>query len=415
MRMIRFVVIVVALVTICPDAFGSTIYVSQLSGNDANFGTTPGTAVATVTRGVQLVQSGDILSIGSGNYSAASGETLPISIPLSLTINGAGPGSTFLDGGASAQILNVDAPTFALRDLSIVNGNYVIGGGLSARNISSLLIERCHFENNTSSIGGGMQVKQSTISPAMTLVRDSTFVGNHGNIGGAIQFQQGNGAFTLRVEHSTFQANTGFGAAIQFQEGGTGTHTLFIDRSRFVDQSGGANVAVTHEDGTLVATVANSLFARNQGAAVFTSTFPVKIVNSTFVSNQIAVSAGAGSSIDNSILWFNGQEIFGTGGSVSYSIVESLDIDGFSNAGNVSQTDPGLRSDYYPALNSLAIDRGIDSAIDALALTEDIVNQPRKQNFLSLGRLEGTVDIGAFESSPDFIFMDGFDPSPLAF
>lgn len=396
----------------------ATVYVDQGSGNDTHDGSTPANAVATVTRGLQLAVVNDTLDIGPGTYTEASGEALPLVVPGAMTIRGAGAARTILDGAHAKAVMQVQPAVAAviLRDLAVVRGGVPggggIGNGVQFTENAAVLIERCRFDDNHAGIGGGLDFQYNTTASADVLIRDTSFSGNVGAIGGAVQFQiNANGNHRLQVVHSRFDRNGGIGAAVQFQQNGTGTHTLVVDRSRF-ETSDGEAISAAPGAGTLVATVSSSLFAYNTGEAIDVGTAPVHVVNATLVGNAAGVVGGTGTRVDNSILWFNGAELVGSGGSVANSIVEGHDLDGHIDAGNVSGADPLLRGTYRPAATSPAIDRAAHAPVAALGLTLDLAGEPREVDVLHLGFPAGFVDMGAFEATPDVIFVDGFDPPP---
>ena len=409
---------VLGLALVAGPGFAATIHVDQATGNDAHDGSTPANAVATITRGLQLVAAADTLDIGAGTYGAASGEVLPLVVPGAQTIRGAGAARTILDGAHASAVMVVQASSGAvvLRDLAVVRGGVPggggIGGGVQFNENTSVLIERCRFEDNVAGIGGGLVFLYNASTTADVLIRDSSFLGNAAFIGSAIQFQlNGPGNHRLQVRHVRFDANGGPGAVIQLQQNASGTHTLVVDRSRFTLSAGQA-LSLAPSDGILAASVSNSLFAYNTGNAIDAGSAPVHVVNATVVGNASGVVGGAGTRVDNSILWFNGAEVAGSGGSVANSIVQGHDLDGHVDAGGVSGADPQLRGNWRPSAASPAIDRGAHAPVAALGLVLDLAGEPRETDVLHLGLPTGFVDMGAFEATPDVIVDAGFEARP---
>ena len=410
---------VLGLALVAGPGVAATIHIDQASGNDAHDGSTPANAVATITRGLQLVAASDTLDIGPGTYGAASGEVLPLVVPGAQTIRGAGAARTILDGAHASTVMQVQASGAAvvLRDLAVVRGGLSggggIGGGVQFNEDTLVLIERCRFEDNDAGIGGALAFLYNTSATADVLIRDSSFLGNVASIGGAIQFQlNASGNHRLQIRHVLFDANGGIGAAIQFQQNAGGTHTIVVDRSIFARSDGDA-LSLAPGAGILAATVSSSLFAYNIGNAIDASGAPVHVVNATVVGNSSGVVGGAGTRVDNSILWFNGAEVVGSGGSVANSIVQGHDLDGHVDAGGVSGADPQLRGNWRPSAGSPAIDRGAHAPVAALGLMLDLAGEPRETDVLHLGLPTGFVDMGAFEATPDVIFDDGFEAPPL--
>jgi len=406
---------ILGLALLAGQAGAATIHVDQASGSDANDGASPVSAVATVTRGLQLAGTGDTIAIGPGTYAAASGETLPLVVPGAMTLRGAGAARTILDGALASQVMQVQptAGPVVLRDLAVVRGMASIGGGVQFLDTAAVLVERCRFEGNDGAIGGGLEFQLDSVPSTDVVVRDSAFIRNVASIGGALQFQvNASGNHRLEVIRSRFSSNGGVGAGIRFQRNGSGTHTLVVDRSRFERSSGDVISAGPLAD-TLAGSVSSSLFAYNAGAAVAVGTAAVHVVNATMVGNAAGVVGGPGTRVDNSILWFNGDELVGSGGSVANSIVEGHDLDGHVDAGGVSAADPLLRSTFRPAAPSPAIDRGAHAPVAALGLALDLAGGPREVDLLGLGFPAGYVDIGAFEASTDLLFDDGFEAAPV--
>ncbi len=392
---------------LCSKSLAITIYVDQMSGNDLNDGLTPGTAVATITQGSALISASDTMNIGPGTYSTSTGESYPVNFTHSVNIEGAGPDQTIIDGEQNSNLLSISGGTasVSIAGLSIINGDGPTGGGLTVGSISRLTLSNCRFDNNRADIGGGMIV----FDTPKIAITNCLFDGNNASIGGAVQIQiNSNIDVIMDVSQSTFSNNTGnIGTALQFQENGAGIHTLNISQSRFYnnDRTG---VNYQTNGGTSFGQITNSLFVDHPETALRVNSSDVDIINNTFVNNQRALFAGAQATIANSIFWDNQIELSGIGSSVSFSIIQDLDIDGHIDDGNNLDLAPLLDINHRLMQCSPAIDMGSDAAINALSLTQDIDLEDRIVDALGLNRPEGVVDIGADEV-PDLIFADGFE------
>ena len=379
---------------------GITIYVDQATGDDLNDGLTPSTAVATITQGQIISSDGDTIDIGPGTYSASNGETMPILFNGSYVLQGAGPDLTVLDGEVTSQVLNMTGnnDTVSISSLAIINGDNSIGAGLNVGSISSVSLSDCRFEGNVGSIGGGIIVFDV---PEVSII-GCQFIANTASIGGAIQVQINSDIdVDLSIVQSEFINNTGSsGTAFTFQENGNGVHNLNVDSSVFNNNSG-TGVLIARNGGTSFSQFTNSLFINHPSLALSASTSEAWVVNNTFVDNNTALNAGENTMVVNSIFWDNTTEISGANGTVSYSIIQDLAIDGHTDGGGNLDLDPLLDG-------SPAIDMGTDQVVDTLGLSLDLYMEPRKVNNLGLNRPEGVVDMGADEKL-DLIFAHGFE------
>ncbi len=397
---------------LCKHAAAITIYVDQTSGDDANNGQTPSSAVATITQGLLLANIGDTVNISQGTYSPSNGEALPMNFSGPITLQGAGPELTILDGEFEGLVLNVSGlgAVVSIDGLSVINGESSIGAGMRVNGVAEFSLSNCSFRNNDGNIGAGLYIF-NTAEISMT---NCEFNNNNGGIGGAMQIEYNNDDDgIMNVTQSTFSSNSASaGSSIHFQGNGDGMHTLNIAQSQFFSNGGGNNVRFQTNVGTSFGSVTNSLFADNPGTALDTQNANVDVVNVTFVNNQTALDGDEQPDVINSIFWDNniglGSPLIGVAGDVSFSIVQDLEFGNYIDAGNNLGSNPLLTADYRISSNSPAVDMGSDLAVDNLGLIQDIELEQRKVNLLQLNRPEGFVDIGANEVQ-DLIFKNGFD------
>ena len=92
---ILLLVLSFSLVTAAPASAATPIYVNGATGSDINDGQTPATAVATITKGIELVDSGGTVNVAAGTY------TEQLTIQKSLTLTGAGESTTIIEAPAS--------------------------------------------------------------------------------------------------------------------------------------------------------------------------------------------------------------------------------------------------------------------------------------------------------------------------
>ncbi len=263
----------------------------------------------------------DTINVAAANYDISGGTLTysPGSLGFggdnhSLTIQGAGPSSTILDGQNSVQILNIDTTGLAddsnahitIRGITCQNGREVPAPG--------------------DGYGGGLYV--TTISANAT-VEDSEFISNTaGDDGGGIELFSVNG--DLRLENNSFSGNSSeddSAGAWAWSSSGTVTYTGNIFSNNYANSIGGALAG--SNTGTVVLT--NNIFGGNfatseygGGAAIFSDSGMVTITNNTFYGNETSTDGGglyvwlqfntAMANIYNNIIWGNIKGVGGSGG-----------------------------------------------------------------------------------------------------
>ncbi len=390
-------------------SFAATIYVDQINGDDMNDGLTLNTAVATITQSSLIAADGDTINVAQGVYSVTSGESFPVTFENVAAIQGAGVDLTVLDGELTTSVLEINSDsTLNLDGIAVINGFGSAsspGAGIDMSSTTQINLSNCLVENNEGNVGGGLFV----VNTPIISINNCEFIGNEAAIGGAMQIQINSDIdVIMEVSQSMFSNNKGaIGTAIHFQENGAGQHTLNIDQTQFVNNES-TGVAYQANSNTSFGLISNSIFAEHPGTAVSASSSDIDVINVTFVNNDKALVVGSQAEIVNSIFWNNEDEISGSGGSISYSIVQGLDIDEHNDDGNNLDIDPLLDNNYRLSMTSPAIDMGNDQAAIDFGLTQDIDSEPRIVDAFGFNRPEGVVDIGADEV-PDLIFADGFE------
>jgi CSLREA domain-containing protein len=260
---------------VCETAPGNGVCTLRAAIQEAN--AWPGDDTITVPSGTYT------LTIpGRGEYLAATGD---LDITSSITINGAGAGSTIIEAGTLGvggppdgidRVFRVDGVfTVNISGVTVRNGNVSsgnLGGGIS-NYLATLTITNSAFSGNSATLapvggsGGGISNNGTLI------VMNSTFSGNSASISGGGIFNMG----TLTITNSTFSGNIA---------------NLWIDGS-------GLGGGIYNNSGT--ATITNSAFASNHatnsGGGIFIGAGAVTITNSTFSGNSASNSGGGG--IDN--------------------------------------------------------------------------------------------------------------------
>lgn len=201
--------------------------------------------------------------------------------------------STFFDGKiGSANILTIltypEATKFNILDgIKIANNSpNILSSHKPALHIrrGNIVINNCHFTNNTSIWGGAIYIT-SSLNTEETIITNSTFDNNYSGNGGAIYNSEGN----IVLENVTFQSNAVLsnGGAIYNETGDivmnnvtfedniadkiAGTlysreGELTIDNSSFISNSSEEGVGAIHIDGgNQNVSIDNSNFTTNKG------------------------------------------------------------------------------------------------------------------------------------------------------
>ncbi len=110
------------------------VFVDSATGNDISGKGTVFHPYRTITKGLSVVTTGQTLVIGSGTYSAATGEVMPLTPPYRITLKGKGVDSTRVLAPSGTNISN---PAILLRNNStVVESLTVIGGTMNGVGIT---------------------------------------------------------------------------------------------------------------------------------------------------------------------------------------------------------------------------------------------------------------------------------------
>ena len=233
----------------------TVIYVDPQRGNDAQNGTSKQSALKTITKALELAQSGTTIQLGWGDYSEATGETFPLIVENNVTIKGTPGGKGynttirgngyFISPTGAGQNVTIAAVKEAkgIIGVTVVNphnrghglwiesANPIVSNntftrngntGLSVNGNSSPVIENNYFYNNA---GNGLLV-YGTSSPevinnvfentgfgvslvqnAAPMLTGNTFDGNRIGV-----ILEGNSQATLRDNKITNSAESGLTA-----------------------------------------------------------------------------------------------------------------------------------------------------------------------------------------------------------
>jgi hypothetical protein len=339
-----------------------------------------------------------------------------------VTVNG--NDTITLDGtGTTSGMLNVFGSDTALANVTLThitmtNGNISTGlnAGGAIQNFGNLTLDTVTItKSNSAGSGGGIFQELCTgcLTASLTVKR-SLFQSNSGGSGSAISVEGG----VASIADSTFSGNTGrLGGAIEIYGNSTFKIIASIDRSTFTGNTGtfgGGAIALESLNPGSNVTITNDTFNANTatgsaavGAALYIESAPVTIRNCTIAGNTTAGTGGAVhfgnvspvTLIANTIIASN------SGGNCSFSA--GALISGGNNLQFGDATCTGMTV-ANPLLGALANNGGLTQtmalgvgspAIDA----GDTINAPSTDQ-RGVARTDGNgdgivaVDIGAFEA-----------------
>ena len=112
------------------------------------------------------------------------------------------PGGSRPSSGVGGAIHTFSTQKSTARRCLFKNNEAILGGGaICIAGPSSMMLEDCVFEHNSSSGGGAIQI----IDDGFSQIRRSTFQGNSANIGGAIEVE---GNSTSEFDDCTFETTS---------------------------------------------------------------------------------------------------------------------------------------------------------------------------------------------------------------
>ena len=229
-----------------------------------------------------------------------------------------GDGNATIDANKLGNIFNVKVDNVSINGINFINGEAEYGGAIYWKNVANGVVTNCTFTNNTAVYGGAIywnasangSVSNCTFSGnnatgfggaisgtgAYVTVTNSSFSGNIAYFGGAILWDDTNGA----VNNCTFTGNTvpREGGAIYWKDSGNGV----VTNCTFSGNTAGEGGAI-YWKGSGNGAVTNCTFTGNtatrEGGAIYLFSFVYgTVTNCTFTANNATQNGGA-------IYWFD--------------------------------------------------------------------------------------------------------------
>jgi len=385
----------------------------------------------TIAEAVLAAAYGDTVQVAAGTYYEN------LDLPDGVSLIGAGPGVTTIDGQMNTQVIEISSSMEGVAKIAgftITNGN---GGGISVS--GPVLIEDCTFSNNF--YGPGIYISGSPIitnctffntpedaeadggggiyvSPMSSpIITNCTFSGNFERFeGNAISIDEyssvtisnctfsgnvngggdGVGIYigpesSATVMNSTFSGNVG-GDGVIWYAGSTLTNSFItISNCTF---SGNQAIAIYLQGGP--AFITNCTISGNQGGGMDIEGGPAFITNCTISGNEGFGIAGLNAAITNCIIWGNFPEDL-IGSAATYSVVGTGLTEGEGNISADPQFIDPLGGDFRLQPASPCIDAGSNSAPGIPEY--DLEGKPRITD--GDGDANAVADMGAYEYAPE--------------
>lgn len=249
--------------------------------------------------------SGDVIEVASGVY------VENLQVLKNITIRGAGPEATFLDGGAIGTTVVNDAGTdLVLEDLAVVNGSGFFGGGIEHR-WEFLRLHNVTVAGSHATAGGGLASLHAILD-----MEDSRILDNTSDAQGGGVYVSGGSAVILRSlidGNETLATGVGGGIAVDNADllvkestladnrsatngGGISGYGFTLDRCTVVGnwclaancRGGGVQAG---PEVSLLNTTISSNFA-SHGAGITASSSELRINNVTITLNTAWLSGG---------------------------------------------------------------------------------------------------------------------------
>ncbi len=272
---------------------------------------------ATIQEAINKAKSGAVITVVAGtfleNVTINSG---PKPKGITLLIEGAGPGTTIIDGDGAGIVFDVGRKAaLTLANMTIQHGkntaNQGLGGGVSAVG-TKLTIQGCEINDNTVTDGGGGGVG---VEAGPLTVVNSTIRDNNASSGGGLFFASA--GKTATISNSTITdnvANEGGGILV----GGLGKGTIrnsSIDDNQAEEVGGspalGGGIFVDGKSVTILdSTISDNLARTDQamashGGGIDNLNSTVTLNNVTIAENNASVGGGIDTHVGKSFISSN--------------------------------------------------------------------------------------------------------------
>lgn len=248
-----------------------------------------------------IVLPGGLYVLGATGADEDANLTGDLDIHEPMTLVGAGPAATFLQGSAAVPDRLIDYHRsepdhrLVLRDLTLRNGDAGAGDGGAVRSRGALRVDNVAMHDNEARVGGAIRLESVPQGSMPTLFVTAAQIRSNSTDGGSgagLSIVLACGA--MRIEDTAFHDNAP-GGAIDVTSCGSQPALLTVARSHFEDNYGGIGGAI-HAIATQLR-IEDSAFLRNGGAieggAILATNGITDILRSVFEGNYSINIGGA--------------------------------------------------------------------------------------------------------------------------
>ena len=362
------------------------------NGSDVNSGRSWTTAVSSITRALSRAHERTRVTVGPGAYTNGL-ETFPLVVAYKggLEIRGASYSTTVINAaGSNRRVLTMtNSPNVLVTGVAFTGGNLTngYGSGLALWGCSGVVVAACAISNNLldresgDGNGGGMYSHGSSVSMSNSLVMGNTVRTEFSPQGGGICMAGGSLVLWNVIMTSNSVVSRNPGAAGKARGGGlANSNGVCAMRNCLVaGNSCGVN--------TNLADRGDGFFMTGSSATSILENCTVVYNGGQGINRQEGLAT-----VTNSILWGNGDDIYGTI-VLGYSDIQTADTFWTNGFNGCRSSDPHFVSagagNYRLSSGSWCRDRGNNEAW--MYTTVDLDGSSRVTN--------NVVDMGCYEST----------------
>lgn len=248
---------------------------------------------SSIQAAVDEAAAGDTILIGAGTYPEN------VEVYKGLTLRGAGPELTIIDGNNAGGVLwteaypNEAAPNgITLSGVTVQNGASIDGAGIT--NFGHLTLDNSRVINNTAVQRAGGIWNQGTITVTNSLIADNS-AGS--SAGGGLYQQPVIQAKTTLINSEVAGNMAGAQGGGIYIGGGSFSMTATTvanNRAESSGPAGGGIFLLTPQPVTIEASAIHSNQANDNGGGLSTGVTPVTIINTTVSGNTAVSNSGGG-------------------------------------------------------------------------------------------------------------------------
>ncbi len=358
-----------------PNAVAGDYYVSAATGSDFNSGLTATNAFATIQRGSNAAQNGQVVVVAEGTYVGTGNKNLNFGGRAVTLLSSAGARATIIDCQGSEQAFvfqNGETQNTVVDGFTMTHGNFQTGGGIYCQ-ASSPRIANCIISNNQGYFSGGIYC----INYGSPTFVNCQILDNSGTLGGGVRFAQSDGALINCLIAGNTSQNPGAGIKCDFGNTSPVIANCTVTQNTSTSYGGGLWATYTSP------LVSNSILWDNSGTA----------------GAQVAVGVGATATLSHSDLQGGQAGIFTNSGFVNWG-AGNLDLDPlFVDPTTGDYHLQSYRGRYWEAMDLWVLDVQTSPCIDAGDQADDVLDeQDPNGGRINMGAFGGTIQASLSEA-----------------